>query len=389
MANRVAIVSIAQVNYKEKLNYAPEELAYEAIKPVLEETGLGFGPAYEKGGIDASLQCHEHSRIMRPFSASQLLEAVGANLRPDEKVDQDGALGVYEAVWQIASGNFETVLVVSECHDSVNRHAGNAIENLVFDPFYHRPLGLDNCNTAALQATRYMHQYGVTREQCAKVAVKNLKNAKSNPLALVSGDFTVEDILSSRVLAYPITKMETRPFADGACAMLLANEERAKKLTSKPVWIKGLANCCDGYFIGDRDLAESKALVVAVKKAYQMAGITDVRKEIDLAEVTDEFSYQELMEYEGLGFCEKGEGGKLIDSGVTRLGGALPVNSSGGALSGCAHTNIGMARVFEVVLQLRGEAGDRQVEGARTGLAHLAAGPCGQLQQVVILGTEP
>jgi len=388
MVDRVAIVSIAQVNYKEKLAYAPEELAYAAIKPVLEETGLGFGPAYEKGGIDASLVCHEHTRIMRPFSASQFLEAVGANLRPDEKVDQDGALGVYEAVWQIASGDFETVLVVSACHDSVNRDAGNAIENLVFDPFYHRPLGLDNCNTAALQATRYMHRYGITREQCAKVAVKNLRNAKSNPLALVAGDFSVEEILASELVAYPITRMETRPFADGACVMLLANEEKAKRLTSKPVWIKGLANCCDGYFIGDRDLSESEPLVLAARKAYKMAGITDVLKEIDLAEITDEFSYQELLEYEGLGFCEKGEGGRFIDSGATRLGGVLPVNPSGGVLSGCAHTNIGIARIFEVVMQLRGEAGERQVEEARTGLAHLAAGPCGQLQQVMILGNR-
>ena len=117
-------------------------------------------------------------------------------------------------------------------------------------------------------------------------------------------------------------------------------------------------------------------------------GIGTINGEIDLAEVTDEFSYQELMEYEGLGFCQKGEGGKLLDSGQTRLTGRLPVNPSGGALSGCPHTNIGMARIFEVVLQLRGEARDRQVEGAKAGLAHLAAGPCGQLQQVMILGTQ-
>jgi len=388
MAEKVAIVSVSQVNYKEKRAYSCEELLYEAIKHILEETGLSFGPAYQKGGIDATIGCHEHSRIMKPFSGSLLVDVLAGNLRPDEKVDQDGALGVLEAVWQILSGDFETVLVGSVCHDSTYQPGDNAIENMVFDPFYHRPLGLDNCNTAALQAMRYMNKYGITREQCAKVAVKNLGNAKGNPLAIESGNVTVKDVLASKLIAYPISEMETRPFADGACAMLLANEERAKKLTSKPVWIKGLANCSDGYFIGDRELAESKPLEVAAKKAYQMAGITDVLRQIDLAEVTDEFSYQELMEYEGLGFCEKGQGGKLIDSGETSPGGKLPVNVSGGALSGCSHTNIGMARIFEIVLQLRGEAGARQIEGAKTGIAHLAAGPCGQLQQVMILGSQ-
>ena len=388
MINKVAIVSVAQVNYREKQAYCPEELAYLAIKPVLEETGLTFGPPYEKGGIDSSIVCHEHSRIMKPFSESLLVDVAGGNLRPEDKVDQDGALGVMEAVWQIASGDFETVLVVSSCHDSTTRPAGNAVENFVFDPFYHRPLGLDNVNTAALQATQYMHKHGISHEQCARVVVKNLGNAKSNPFALVSGNFDVEDVLASRMLAYPITTMETRPFGDGACVMLLANEERARKLTDKPVWIEGLANCSDGYFLGDRDLARSEALVIAAKKAYQMAGITDPRREIDVAELTDEFSYQELLEYEGLGLCAEGEGGKLIDSGETGLGGSLPVNPSGGALSGCAHTNIGIARILENVLQLRGEVGIRQVQGAKVGLAHLAAGPCGQLQQVMILRAQ-
>lgn len=388
MNERVAIVSIAQVNYKQKMKFNVEELLYEAIKPVLDETGLTFTPAYEKGGIDASISCHEHTRIMKPFSESYQVDVIGGDLRPDEKVDQDGAMGVAEGLWQILSGDFETVLVTSVCHDSTNSGSANAIENFVFDPFYHRTLGLDNRIAAALQATRYMNRYGITREQFAKVAVKNLRNAKNNPLALVSGDFTVEDVLASKMIAYPITTLESRPLGDGACAMLLANEERAKKITDKPVWIKGVASCCEGYFLGDRDLADCDHLVMAAKKAYKMAGISDPRKEINVAELTDEFSYQELMTYEGLDFCGHGEGDKFIESGITQMGGDLPVNPSGGVLSGCAHTNIGMARIFEVVLQLRSEAGARQVPAAKIGLAHFAGGPCGQLQQVMILGTE-
>jgi acetyl-CoA C-acetyltransferase len=190
------------------------------------------------------------------------------------------------------------------------------------------------------------------------------------------------------MIAEPITVLETRLVGDGACVMLLANEERAKKLTSKPVWIKGVGICCDGYFLGDRDLADCDCLVEAAKRCYQRAGIINPRKEIDVAEVTDEFSYQELMSYEGLGFCGRGEGGRLIDSGVTQMGGELPVNPSGGVLSGRSHTQIGIGGIFEVVLQLRGEAGARQVPECKVGLAHFAGGPCGQLQEVMVLGTE-
>lgn len=389
MSNRVAIVSMAQVNYNEKRAYSPEELAYQAIRPVLEESGLRFLPAYEKGGIDASVICHEHSRIARPFSASLVVDVAGAHLRPDEKIDQDGAVGVLEAAWQIASGEFETVLVVAVCHDSTSSGAGNAIENKVFDPFFCRPLGLDNVQAAALQANRYVEKYGITAEQCAAVSVKNLRNAKDNPLALRAGDFSIADVLASKALADPITALQTRSFGDSAIVMLLANEERARQLTAKPVWIKGQANCCDGYFLGDRDLAESEVLAIAANKAYRMAGIADPRREIDVAEVTDEFSYQELIAYEGLGLCERGQGGRWLESGASARDGRQPVNLSGGALSGCSHTTIGIGRIAEIVLQLRGEAGARQVEGARTGVAHLASGPCGQLQQVMVLGTKP
>lgn len=389
MSNRVAIVSMAQVNYSEKRAYSPEELAYRAIRPVLQETGLRFLPAYEKGGIDASLICHEHSRIARPFSASLIVDVAGANLRPDEKVDQDGAVGVLEAFWQIASGEFETVLVVAVGQDSTAASGGNAIENKAFDPFFCRPLGLDNVQAAALQAQRYAHKYGITPEQVAAVSVKNLGNARNNPLALREGDFSIADVLGARMLADPITALQSRPQGDSAVVMLLANEQRARQLTDKPVWIKGLANCCDGYFLGDRDLAESEVLTMAARKAYRMAGVEDPRTDIDLLEVTDEFAYQELMAYEGLGLCAAGGGARWLESGVSGHAGRQPVNLSGGALSGTSHTTIGMSRVAEIVLQLRGEAGARQVDHARTGLAHLASGPAGQFHQVMILGVNP
>jgi acetyl-CoA C-acetyltransferase len=248
------------------------------------------------------------------------------------------------------------------------------------------PLGLDFLSSAALQAKRYMYKYGITAEQCAKVVVRNRSNAKNNPYAQEPMGITVEDVLSSKILASPIRHLDTKPISDGACAMILAREEKARKLTKKPVWILGVSNCYETHYLGDRELADCDALAKAAKKAYSMAGIRNPLRQIDVAEISGEYSYQELLWMEGLGFCGRGDGGRLIDSGVTRVGGKLPVNPSGGMLPGNPNGVAGMTRVAEAVLQLRGEAGDRQVKGAKIALAHGVTGICGQHQCVMILG---
>ena len=210
----------------------------------------------------------------------------------------------------------------------------------------------------------------------------------NNPLAQEPMEISVEDVLSSKLLASPIRRLDTKPISDGACAMILAPSKRARKITKKPVWILGVSNCYEAHYLGDRDLAECEALTKAARKAYKMAGIKKPWKEIDVAEISEEYSYQELLWMEGLLFCERGEAGKLIDSGKTKLGGKLPVNPSGGMLSGNPNAVSGMVRVAEAVLQLRGKAGARQVDGAKMALAHGVTGICGQHQAVMILGKD-
>ncbi|MCK4964677.1 MAG: thiolase family protein, partial [Dehalococcoidia bacterium] len=222
-------------------------------------------------------------------------------------------------------------------------------------------------------------------EQCAKVSVKNHGNAKANPYAQLPLDITVEDVLKSRVLADPIKLLDASPISDGACAIIIAEEKTAGERCSKPIWIKGIGHCADAYHLGDRDLAEVDALVSAAGRAYKMAGITNPTDEIDLAEVYDAFSYMELMWMEGLGLCGRGEAGNMVDSAVTELGGALPINPSGGVLSAHAVQVAGLARIAEAVLQLRGEAGARQVEGSKVALAHGIEGACGQGHCVFVL----
>jgi acetyl-CoA C-acetyltransferase len=162
----------------------------------------------------------------------------------------------------------------------------------------------------------------------------------------------------------------------------------AMKAKKKPVWIKGIAHNSDAYFLGDRDLADSPALRKAAEKVFRMAGITNPLREIDVVELYDAFSYMEPLWLEGMGFCRPGEGGSFTKSGMTAMNGDLPVNPSGGVLSAHAVLVAGMARIIESVLQLRGEAGARQVAGAKTALAQGINGPCGQSHCLWVLGKE-
>lgn len=230
-----------------------------------------------------------------------------------------------------------------------------------------------------------MTKYGITEEQCARVSVKNHKNAKNNPCAQLPMDITVEDVLHSRPLADPIKLLDASPISDGACAIIMARESDAKRICKKPVWIKGVGHCTDTYHLGDRDLSDVSVLEWAAKRAYDMAGIIDPKKEVHVAEVYEAFSYMELMWMEGLGFCERGKAGDLIDSGYTEMGGLFPVNPSGGVLSAHPVLAAGLARIAEAALQLRGDAGDHQVEGAGVALAHGIEGACGQGHCVYVL----
>lgn len=383
MAERVGIVAVAQTKYSPNRADANEgELVYEAVKQVLQETGLKF--TQDGTGIDATITCSQDFLDGRTISSCNVMSYVGAHHSDEDKVAEDSLNAVYTAFARVLSGHQDVVLVAAHCKESQADLRG--VENAGMDPAFLRVLGLDFLSSAALQARRYMYKYGITPQQCAKVVVKNRGNASRNPFAQETSGVTVEDVLGSQVLASPIRQLDMKPTSDGACAMILATEKKANRLCRKPIWIRGVSNCYETHYLGDRDLADCDALVKAAKKAYKMAGISDPAKQISLAEISEEYSYQELLWMEGLGFCGRGEAGQMIDSGVTQMGGQIPVNPSGGMLSGNPTVVAGMTRIAEAVLQLRGEAGERQVLGASVALAHGVTGMCGQLQGVMILG---
>jgi len=383
MNERVAIVAWAQTAYEAcKPHQRVQEMVYEVVKKVREQTGLKFS---EDGtGIDNAITASDDIWDARTISDTPVGDVVGAHHRSEEKVGQDGAQAVFYACAGILSGHYDVTLVVAHCKES-QPASRNLITNLTFDPFFQRSLGLDYLSAAALQARAYMDRYGISPEQCARVVAKSYNNARGNPLILRARELSVDEVIRSPLIADPIRELDAYPVTDGACALILAREEKAKKITDKPVWIDGMGNAYDAYFLGDRDLWDCQSLKLAASKAYRMAGIKDARKEIDVAEVSAFYSYQELLWTEGLGFCPPGEGGKLLDSGATKISGQIPVNPSGGVLVGSPTIVAGMARVIEAAIQVRGEGGSRQVSKVRTALAHGTSGPCGQLHTVLIL----
>jgi acetyl-CoA C-acetyltransferase len=381
MTERVGIVAVAQTKYHpNRCDVNEEELAWEAVKPVLEETGLSLWD------IESAVTCSQDFWDGRTISNMNVQHVVGAHLQHEDKVCEDGINAVYVAMAQILSGHYDAVLVVAHMKESQGEKS--AIENAAFDPAMMRVLGLDFTSAAAMQAKRYMYKYGITPDQIARVAVRNHTNARNNPFAQDAKDITIEDVLGSKMVSSPIRALDGKPISDGAVAMILCSEKKAKKVSNKPIWIKGVSNCYETHYLGDRDLADCDALTTAAKKAYSMAGIKNPLREIDIAEISTEYSYQEPLWLEGLGLCARGEGGKLIESKTIAMGGKLPVNPSGGVLPGNPNGVAGIARVAEAVLQLRGEAAERQVKGAKTALAHGYTGICGQHQAVMVLGNS-
>jgi len=386
MKPKLAIVALAQTKYEARKELSFGEMIWEVVEKILVETGLKFEAQVKNADrpvIDKIVSCSEDYWQGRTISDCFYHLEMGALGMSVTKVAADGASAVYHGAVNILSGKSDVVLVIAWRKESET--VGSIVENGAFDPIYLRPLGIDFLMAAGMQANQYFHKYGISEEHCAEVVVKNRQNAFRNPFAQEPMDLNVADVMGSKMLSFPIKALDCKPVSDGACALVLAREEAAKELTSRPVWVTGLGNCYDSHYLGDRDLSDCESLQMAAQRAYEMAGITDPFNEIDLAEISEVYSYQELLWMEGLGLCGRGEGGAFVRDGITGIDGKLPVNPSGGMLSGNPSGVAGMIRVGEAYLQLTGQAGDRQIPDAETALAHGCYGPDGQSHCVVIL----
>ena len=376
---KVAICAVAQHKNEPDLWYKRfQGMLLDVLEDLQAQTGFDFN---EDTGVNTIVSCSDDFFDARTISNNGVTDVLGGHYRAEEKMAQEGLNAIGYALAVILSGHSDLVLVMGHCKESQSE-SRNMISNLGFDPFYGRSVGLDYMNAAALQARAYMTKAGITDKHLARIVVRTRQWAARNPYANARETLEEGRVMASPMVCDPIRQLHVYPVSDGAVGMLLASEERAKEFTDKPVWITGFANCMDSYFLGDRDLTGNVALKKAAERAYRKAGIKNPRKAIDVVEVMDAYAYQQPLWMEGLGFCEEGQGGRFIEEGDP---GKYKVNLSGGMLAGNPVIISGLYRAAEAALQLRGEAGDRQVPDVKSAVAHSTTGAAGQFHSVLIL----
>jgi len=388
MMNKVALVGAGVSKFGvRKASY--RDLIWEAGKACFDSVP-GLKPRDVEGLVVGSVM--PERTAFQSHISSLAAEALG--IKPSvlsartEHMCASGTVGIRYAYAFIAAGLADLVMVLGV--EKLNQPSGDeAILNMGtgVDREWEAAFGLTAPPCFALAAQRHMAQYGTTEEQLALIGVKNHNHAAKNPNAHFSKGATLDQVLCSKMIATPLRLFMCSPITDGAAAVLLASEARARTLTDKPVWIRGTGQALDGFQLTSlhEDYAHWPAMKRAADAAYAMAGVGS--KDIDLAEVHDCFSIAELIAYEELGFCKKGEGGRFVQDGRSDYGGDVVVNPRGG-LIGCGHPlgATGVAQAAEVFVQLRGDAGARQVPDAAVGLTHNNSGMGEHV--VMIYGTD-
>ncbi len=342
------------------------ELAAEAAYMAIKDAGI------DSSRIEAAFFANGLApRLFGDSTIGQnVLWEVGINQIPVVNVENactSGSSAFYLACNQVAAGQAEAVLVVGAEKMCVPEFGLINSGESELDT----QLGMVAPAGFALRAVRHMIDFGTTAEQLAQVAVKNRRHAGLNPKAQYRDPLTVEEVLSSPMVVDPLTRFQCCPIADGAAATIVCSSSMAKR-RGRTVNVQS-AILCTGNYENPQDLTRWETDYRGAQTAYEKAGVGP--EDLDLIECHDAFTISEILHYEALGLCSQGEGGRLVEAGETALGGRIPVNPSGGLLSrGHPVGATGVAQVVEVVTQLRREAGSRQVEGARVGLAHCMGG---------------
>lgn len=315
--------------------------------------------------------------------------ALGLQGKPLFRIHTGGTVGASTTIagyYHIASGLFDVVLVAA--YEKLSEGVAQYGLSACYDPLWDRDFACGAPGLVALQSRRYMARYPeVSEEHAAMVAVKNRKNAMLNPYAQLQLEITVEDVMKSPPVATPLKLLDCCPTSDGAAAMVLASGRRARRLTEHPAWFAGVGTCSESPYVPNVDMAYPESCVRAAQNAYQMAWVYEPVRELDVAEVYEAFSFQEMIWSEALGFCPPGEGWKMVESGRTSLGGGFPINPSGGVLSSNPIGASAMLRQLEAAIQVMGKAGEHQLDGVKKSLAHSWGGAI-QFSTVTIFSSE-
>jgi acetyl-CoA C-acetyltransferase len=319
-----------------------------------------------------------------------LAPAIGATGKPVMRLQTGGTAGAsatIAAFHHVISGLYDTVLAVA--YQKLSDNSSRDGLSTCFDPLWDRDFSCPPVVLAGAQSRQYLdrHAPGVTEEHGAMVAVKNRGNAALNPYAQLTEPVTVEQVMSSPPASEPLKRLDCCPMSDGAVAMVIREGREARRSCARPAWFAGMGACSESYYVPHVDMAYPESCVRSAQQAYQMAWVYEPFKELDVAEVFDAFSFQELVWCEALGICGPGEAGKLVESGATAIDGSFPVNPSGGVLCANPVGAAAMVRQAEAAMQVMGRAGDHQVPGVQKALAHAWGGAL-QFSTVTIFASE-
>ena len=374
---KVGIVGYYQIKLHSDANYGRYEMIFEAVRGAVDMAGL------KKKDISTVISCTNDYYDGRTISNCFTVEVGGGYMADESKVEMDGAHAILYGMMRILSGNHKLAVIWGGSMPSCfPYHSTRLFET---DPTWERQLAyVNDITSAGFQMRSYMEKYGVSAEDIASVAVKNRKNAAKNPLALAEAqnlNIDVKEVLASGIYADPVTELMVAQPCDGVAAILLAPERQALKITDNPVWITGVGYSQEAYYLGDRNLYESKSMELAGKMAFESAGIKDPKNEIDVAELFEAYAHEELILSEALGLAEKGKGASIN----SEINGDISINPSGGAISGNPPCATGLIRVIEAARQLRGEANGYQVNNAKKAIASGQIGMCAQNNILFVL----
>lgn len=373
----VAVIGVGMTKFGELWDLSFRQVIIEAGARALEDANI------DGKQIDAMYIGNMSSGqlINQEHTAALIADHAGLVPIPSTRVEgacASGGLALRQAVITVASGIHDYVVAagIEKMTDVMSEQVTDVLATTA-DQEWEVHVGATFPGLYALMARRHMYEFGTTEEQMAMVAVKNHHNACMNPCAQYHMEITVDNVLKSSPVALPLKLLDCSPITDGAACVILAPAEKVQNLSKASILITGTGQASDTISLHSRQsLTSLRATIEAAKTAYKMAGIGP--NDVDLAEVHDCYTIAEIMAIEDLGFCKKGAGGKTTEDGETAIGGRIPINTSGG-LKGKGHPlgATGIAQAVEIVQQLRGEAGKRQVGGAEIGLTHNVGGSGG------------
>jgi len=369
---RVGVMGAGHGVFGRRSDATVQELAFEAFRAAIRDAGI------ERDRIDASVIAAVPEYHKQRSVAGVVQEYLDLNPKPawlTEVACASGSAAIRTAYMAIRSGMHRVVAVIG-CQKMTELSTAEilALMGRVGEVQWESVFGTTFPGYYAMFANRHMHEFGTTREQLLQVAVKNHHYGAKNPNALFRKEITVEKALASEPVASPFCVYDCCANADGAACLILADEEIARSAGDRVVWLDGLGCATSSMSVLRRgDLVGLPSAQEAARQAYEMAGVS--ADAIDVADVHDCFTIAEIMAYEDLGFCAKGEGGPFVEERRSYIGGDVAVNVDGG-LKAKGHPigATGVSMAYEIITQLRGEAGERQVSDATVGLTHNVGG---------------